>query len=155
MTEFEDPAPSAPAPPAGRGVLAPIQRRVIGWDPETGAPSVELVPMVTKAQAEATVSATAALPYDGPELEFQGLSNLEVALIRQAQGAARGDREDLKEIMDRIAGRPKQTSEVTKVTMTYEDNLKATAARRAGKASVDRARIIEAQVVRNPLADFE
>ena len=153
MTEFEDPAPSAPIPSAGRGVLAPVQRRVIGWDPETGAPSVELVPMVTKAQAEATVSATAALPYDGPELEFQGLSNLEVALIRQAQGAARGDREDLKEIMDRIAGKPKQTSEVMKVTMTYEEKLKQIAGRRSTQA-----RVVDAQVVppsRDAISEFE
>jgi hypothetical protein len=63
------------------------------------------------------------------ELEFEGMTNAEVMIIRMARLAAAGDNEATAAILDRTLGRPKQSIESKSMTMTYADVLKEKAAR--------------------------
>lgn len=137
-----DTSPSAP-----QGV-AVVQHRLVTWDPN-GAPMVTSAPMLTKPQIQTAISAAAALPFHDPlglEPEFAGMCNLEVMLIKMARSAAGtslfGEREAL---LDRLIGKPKQSSEVTKVTFSYEDYL-SKLAEEGGAAPLPSQRIVEAEV---------
>ena len=70
------------------------------------------------------------------ELEFQGMTNAEVMIIRLARAAAAGDKEATASILDRTLGRPKQSVESKSMTMTYADVLKEKAARAAAVDAV-------------------
>lgn len=72
------------------------------------------------------------LPYERSELEkelgvdeeFEGMSNIEVALIRLSRDASRGGYKALETLLDRAIGKPKQQIESKNFSMTYEDWLK-------------------------------
>lgn len=63
----------------------------------------------------------------GVDEEFEGMSNAEVMMIKMARGAARGDRADRREVLDRILGKPKTSAEVKTVKVDYNDYLKGLA----------------------------
>ena len=119
--------------------LIPINRRIVAWDPDTGQPVVQNVPMFTRAQISEIALAAASQPYVDPDDEikielglapsrFFGRSNLEVMLVKQAEGAAKTG-EGVDSILDRLIGKPKQSLESVKVSMSYEDWLKDVARR--------------------------
>jgi hypothetical protein len=103
-----------------------INRRMIVWGKD-GLPAPATTPLITKPQIEALVSASLSLPYDGDKLglepEFDGLTNVEVMMIRMARGAANGDLELAKELLDRVLGKPKQSVESKSLSLSYEDFL--------------------------------
>lgn len=149
--------PPPPGAPGGGG-LSVVTRRVTQW--ENGLPVVRDVPMLTKSQIVDTIAAVVSLPYFDPEDElrvemglkpsrFYGMTNAEAMITRLVDNAARtGDKDEVEKILDRLLGKPKQTSETIKTTLTYEDRLKEIAARRAQTATpAVRTDVVEAQVV--------
>lgn len=106
-------------------VGAVVNQRVIEWDPRTGEPVVTTVPVVTRAQTHDALHAVLAQTYDADpilEPEFVGRTNLEVMLIRRVRHAAKsGDADEVDALLDRVLGKPKQTSEVRRVELTYEE----------------------------------
>lgn len=114
--------------------VVPVNRRIVVFDAVSGRPVVQNVPMLTKAQvAEIALAAASQLYVDPndesalelglPPSEFYGMTNLEVMLIKQARNAAlTGDSDMVEKILDRLIGKPKQTSEIAK-TVTYEGYL--------------------------------
>lgn len=117
-----------PAENAG-GPLVPvsvINRRVIVWDKD-GTPVPSASPMMAKTQIQEAARAALSLPYqcapDGTEAEFEGMSNVEVALVKASRAAAHGDLDALHDLLDRVLGKPKQQSEIKSVRLTYEDLL--------------------------------
>ncbi len=71
------------------------------------------------------------LPYKRSKLEieleideeYEGKTNGEVALMRLADAAARGDLKALDMLLDRVTGKPKITTENKNLNLTYEDLL--------------------------------
>ncbi|MDE2019175.1 MAG: hypothetical protein KGJ13_02380 [Patescibacteria group bacterium] len=130
----------------GNGALVPVQRRIVVWDKETGMPVVGTVPSLSPSQITEVAAAAAVTVYkeDGDDLaaelglptsEFYGMTCLEVMLIRQArEGARTGDSGIVNDILDRLVGKPKQTTESVVTKLTYEDRLKEIARRRALEA---------------------
>jgi hypothetical protein len=78
------------------------------------------------------------------ELEFEGMTNAEVMIIKLARAAAAGDKEATSAMMDRVLGRPKQSVESKSLKLTYEDYLKEMA--RGGAESV-RAEVVDVEGV--------
>lgn len=142
----------AATPPAlgspGAGGLVPVTQRLVTWDAQ-GNPLVKNVAVFTKAQVSEVAMAAASQLYVDPndelaiELgippsEFYGMTNLEVMLIKQARWAAEsGETDVIEKVLDRLIGRPKQSSESHHVHETYEEALK----RIGGK-------VVDAEVVR-------
>jgi hypothetical protein len=58
------------------------------------------------------------------ELEFQGMTNAEVMIVKLARAAARGDKDATASMLDRVLGKPKQSVESKSMKLTYEDYLK-------------------------------
>ncbi len=115
----------------------PINRRLVIW--ENGAPVLADVPMFTRAQVSELALAAASQPYIDendelaielglPPSRFYGKSNLEVMLIKQAENSAKTG-EGVDAILDRLIGKPKQSVESVKVSVSYEDWLKEVARR--------------------------
>lgn len=131
------PPPGAP----GGNALSVVTRRITQW--ENGVPVVRDVPMLTKSQIVDTIAAVVSLPYYDPQDDlavemglkpsrFWGMTNAEAMITRLVESAAKsGDKDEVEKILDRLLGKPKQTSETIKTTLTYEDRLKEIAARRA------------------------
>lgn len=129
-----------------RGAVAGsfVVQRVTTW--VDGVPVIKDVPMLTQAQIIDTVSAVASLPYRDPDDDlaielgfapsrFHGMTNLEAMVTRLIERAARtGDKDEVKDILDRLAGKSKQVSESIQTHMTYEERLRAIADRRAAEA---------------------
>lgn len=142
--------PDGPAPGSPGAGLVAVPRRIVSWDMTTGEPVVRTVQVFTKAQVSEIAMAAASLPYaePGDELavelglppsEFYGRPILEVMLIRQARNAARtGDSQEVERVLDRLVGKPKQTSESHRITETYEEFLK-----RVSQSEVAGARPVE------------
>ena len=57
------------------------------------------------------------------DVEFEGKTNGEVAMMRLTEAAARGDLKALDMLMDRVTGKPKITTENKNLNLTYEDLL--------------------------------
>jgi hypothetical protein len=58
------------------------------------------------------------------ELEFEGMTNAEVMIVKLARAAARGDKDSTAAMLDRVLGKPKQSVESKSMKLTYEDYLK-------------------------------
>ena len=132
------------APPRADGggsrAVAVIPRRMIQWD-ANGMPVPATVPMVSKEGVSELARTVMSLPFeparglDGEVSEEergyveQGLTNIEVTLLRMAKAAASGDLSTANVLLDRILGKPKQSVESKSLTLTYEDWLKAQAAK--------------------------
>lgn len=122
---MDDPVFGPPQPAQGVAPVATLQRRLLGWDAQ-GNPQLVTVPLVTPAAMQELYSAAAALPYEGPEKRFQGLSCAEVIVRKQIEAAANGIGDEEK-VLDRLMGKAKQRSESLTVTATYEEFLKTVA----------------------------
>lgn len=125
---MEDPLAAAPPSPSAGAAASPvatIQRRIVVW--VDGAPVLASVPLVTKQTLNDLYLAAAAQPYianphDPQDAQYEGLTCAEVMVRKQIILAARTG--DAEIVMDRLLGRPKQTVESTKLSLTYEDKLK-------------------------------
>lgn len=121
-------APGAPAAP-----VSVVLRRLVVWGPD-GTPVLTTEPVITKAQINDLYMAAAAQPYvpdphNPQDAQYAGLTCAEVIVRKQIILAARTG--EAETVMDRLVGRPKQSVESTKLTLTYEDTLKEIA-RKAG-----------------------
>jgi hypothetical protein len=109
-------------------------KRMITWD-ENGIPRSFTDWLLPKNKIDDIVLASFALPYEGTfdtrleqlilEPEYEGLTNIEVACIKQAKKAASGDLEALRFTIERILGKPKQAVEQTTVTMSLKEYLQS------------------------------
>jgi hypothetical protein len=81
------------------------------------------------------------------ELEFEGMTNAEVMIIKLARAAAAGDKDATSAMMDRVLGRPKQSVESKSLKLTYEDYLKEMARGGAAAAESERAEVVEVEGV--------
>lgn len=146
------------APPAGRAadstgiaLTAVVQRRLVAFDPATGAPIVTVVPMLTKAAIGDLAGAALSLPYEDPlgiEPHYVGMTCGEVAMAKRAQRAAlNGDSVETEMLLDRAIGKPKSSAENVNVNLsgTYESFLREKAAT-AGPAEPAPV-IVDAEIV--------
>ena len=134
------------------GSVGIINKRMIVWGPD-GVPRPSSVPTISN-QGIADLAAVAlSLPYKVPpipsglseaehlkateayeeELEFEGMTNAEVMIVKLARAAASGNLAATETLLDRVLGRPKQSVESKSMTMTYADVLKEKAARAAAR----------------------
>lgn len=108
-------------------------KKLIHWDKD-GIPRPHTDWLLPKNRIDDVLMAAMALPYDGSpdpnmpgeiilEPEYVGLTNIEVACIKQAKKAASGDLESLKFTVERLLGKPKQQVEQTTVTMSLKEYL--------------------------------
>lgn len=103
-----------------------MNRRIVTWDAE-GNPVATTERLVTKAQIQDLYAAAAGElfscedPFD-PDFIYNGLPLVEVIVKKQIRAAARNGEGEA--VMDRLAGRPKQETLSTKLTLTYEDALR-------------------------------
>ncbi len=91
--------------------------------------------VLPKNQLDNVLLAAMSLPYTGTycpiqkdmvlEEEYCGLTNIEVAAIKTAKKAASGQTEDLRFVMERLLGKPKQQVENTNVNVSLAEYLKA------------------------------
>ena len=95
-----------------------------------GVPTPSTAMVIPKESVSDIAMAALSLPYKNPDPEtypqlsqYDGMSNLEVALIMQAKNAANGGQDALALILDRAVGRPKQTIESKRLNLNYEDYL--------------------------------
>lgn len=108
--------------------------KLINWD-ANGVPRPFTDWVLPKNKIDDVVLAAFALPYMGTydkeqqcdiiEPEYEGLTNIEVACIKQAKKAAAGDLESLRFTIERILGKPKQAVEQTTLTMSLKEYLAA------------------------------
>jgi hypothetical protein len=102
-----------------------INRRMIAWGPD-GLPIPVSTPLISKVQIEALASTALSLPFHDPlclEPEFEGMTNVEVMMVKMARKAAGGDLAVASELLDRVLGRPKQSMESKSLNLSYEDFL--------------------------------
>lgn len=123
-----------------------VRGRLISWDPATGLPVPSSRPVLSAPQIEALAATALSLPYD-PEKpaksdftsedgykaaldkwqaevdKYAGMTCGEVMMVKLAQHAAEGNHAATEELLDRVLGRPKQSSEVKSVSMRYEDYM--------------------------------
>ncbi len=107
-------------------------KKLITWD-ANGIPRPHTEWLLPKNRIDDVILASFALPYEGSydtrleqlvlEPEYEGLTNIEVACIKQAKKAASGDLEALRFTIERILGKPKQAVEQTTVTMSLKEYL--------------------------------
>lgn len=142
----------APAEPASAGAHIAVKRRFITWD-ATGNPQVVSEDVLTKAAIQDLYMAAAAQmyepdPHTPSDAQYAGLTCAEVMVRKQIQQAARTGVAEI--VMDRLVGKPKQSTEVTKLNLTYEDTLREIARKESlklGPPPARRVEITEAEVV--------
>ncbi len=96
-----------------------------------GRPVPTYTKMITKEAVSQLPLTVLSLPYRrtaleielGIDEEYEGKTNGEVALMRLAAEAARGNLKAVDMLMDRVTGKPKITTENKNITLTYEDLL--------------------------------
>lgn len=86
-----------------------------------------------KEQIQAIHNAAAALPYKGvwnpltqrfeQELDYEGLTQAEVAILKQWEKASQGDTKAYEKLMDRMLGKPKQAVETVSMKLSYQEVL--------------------------------
>lgn len=123
-------------------------KKLIHWD-ANGIPRPHTDWLLPKNRIDDVIMASFALPYEGTyndrleqlvlEPEYEGLTNIEVACIKQAKKAASGDLEALRFTIERLLGKPKQAVEQTNVTMSLKEYL----------ATIDLGEIVDAVTVEN------
>jgi hypothetical protein len=126
--------------------------KLIQWD-ANGVPRPFTDWVLPKNKIDDIVLAAFALPYMGTysnemkqdiiEPEYEGLTNIEVACIKQAKKAAAGDLEALRFTIERILGKPKQAVEQTTLTMSLKEYL----------AAIDVGEVVNAVVEENKVEE--
>lgn len=158
MTQTHLDGANEPPPPGvpGGGVLAPVNQRLVTWDAD-GNPLVKNVRVFTKTQVAEIAMAAASQPYVDlndelavalglPPSRFYGMTNLEVMLVRQAEwAAASGETDVIEKVLDRLVGKPKQSSESLHIHDSYEEALKRIGAKAAAttKPAIQEAEIVD------------
>lgn len=147
-------APASAGAPAEAGAASShiaVKRRFITWD-AAGNPQVVSEDVLTKAAINDLYMAAAAQMYEPDphvpsDVQYAGLTCAEVMVRKQIQQAARTGLAET--VMDRLVGRPKQSTEVTKLNLTYEDTLREIARKEQLKLGPPAARavIIAAEIV--------
>lgn len=104
---------------------------LIKWVNGIPVPYTEWV--VDKTKIDSVFLTALSLPYTGREdpitgqthiePRFVGLTNIEVAAIRQAERSAEGELESLKFLTDRVLGKAKQQIDTTNVNISLNDFL--------------------------------
>lgn len=137
----------------------PVNQQIVTWDAD-GNPVVRAVRVFTKAQVSQIALAAFSQPYVDPNDElaiaiglkpsrFYGMTNLEVAMVRQAEAAAKGDLDAHEALLDRAIGKPKQSVE-KELGDNYAQALdriaKAAAAKAAGSGPA--GQVLDAEVVK-------
>lgn len=163
------PPTTAPMSGAVEPGKALVRGRLIEWDPATGLPVPVSRPILAAQQIEALATTALSLPYEPEEpaatdfttkqaydaarekwekerSDYAGMTCAEVMMVRLAQRAADGNQSATSELLDRVLGRPKQTSEVKSVSMKYEDYMKKIADEEAKR----KATVIDATVEPSP-----
>lgn len=94
-----------------------------------------------KEQIQNLHNAAAALPYRGVwnpltqrfemEVDYAGLTQAEVAILKQWEKAASGDTKAYEKLMDRMLGKPKQAVETVSMKLSYQEVLDLMAERDA------------------------
>lgn len=119
-----------------------VQRRILAFDRE-GNPALAVVPLVTKAVMQDLHNAAAAMPYTSPEInpahpdhQYDGMSCAEV-MVRKRQARAAYTGEDVEPVLDRLMGKPKQTSESLRINVTYEERIKQIAKDVSARPPID------------------
>ena len=72
---------------------------------------------------KAIMKAAMMAPDDLEDLDFGGMTHIEIAAIKLAAYAAAGDLKATQELMDRVLGKAKQVSESTNLNLTIDDIL--------------------------------
>lgn len=131
-------------------------KKLLNWDKD-GIPRPHTEWLLPKNKIDDVILAAFALPYEGTfdssikeyilEPEYEGLTNIEVACIKQAKKAASGDLEALRFTIERILGKPKQAVEQTTVTMSLKEYL----------STIDIGEIVDAVTIENlsPIGDIK
>lgn len=155
---------------AGRAV---VRGRLIDWDPNTGLPMPVDRPVLSAPQIEALAATALSLPYVPEEPDkreftnekaydlavdkwraeanrYAGMTCGEVMMVKLAQLAAQGNHSATEELLDRVLGKPKQSSEVKSVSMKYEDYLKKMAEDEAKHQARASAVDVEASTIPPP-----
>jgi hypothetical protein len=97
------------------GTVPTVNARFIIW--RDGKPMPATRPIIPKEEYQNILLAALSLPYDGPEPEYQNLSNIEVAILKHVeQVAAKPTAKRLFPILDRTMGKPMQTIKTTSLT---------------------------------------
>lgn len=144
---------AAPAPSgAGAASHIAVKRRFITWD-AAGNPQVVSEDVLTKAAIQDLYLAAAAQMYEpepgnAHDAQYAGLTVAEVMVRKQLMQAARTG--NAEEVMDRLIGKPKQSTEVTKLNLTYEDTLREIARKESLKLGPPARRAVvtvEAEIV--------
>lgn len=127
-------------------------KKMINWD-ANGVPRPFTDWLLPKNKIDEVILASFALPYEGTynerleqtilEPEYEGLTNIEVACIKQAKKAASGDLEALRFTIERLLGKPKQAVEQTTVTMSLKEYLE----------TIDIGEIVDAVVEENKMPE--
>ena len=99
---------------------------------EGGKPVAKYTKIIDKEAVADLPLAVIGLPYKreplevelGIDVEFEGMSNAEVMMLKMARSAANGNRADRRDLLDRILGKPKTSAEVKTVKVDYNDYLK-------------------------------
>lgn len=90
------------------------------------------------------------LPYTGSHPDYQGLTKGEAMILAMTDRAAAGDLDAVKEILDRIMGRPTQSIQSVKVTGTLEEFLDA-----MGDHTPEQAEVIDIKPTPKPQYNVE
>ena len=133
---------------------------IFSWN--EGMPRTKDGKSLAKEQLQQIYHAAAAAPYIGDwnpltsqyevEPEFQGMTNAEVAILRQARKAANGDQKATETFFDRLLGKPKQAVESISMRMSYSEYLDLLAQQEADEPEDD-SQVIEATVT--PISIFD
>lgn len=139
-----------------RALGAVVQRRLTTFDPASGVPVVQNVPMMTPEQIKNLAPAALSLPYEDPldmEPQYKGMTCGEVMMAKRAQrAAASGDDAQSESLLDRAIGKPESSSKSVNVNLSgnYEGYLaeKARKARESPREEGEARAPIDAEVVR-------
>ena len=111
--------------------LAARSNTFFDWSEQQPRPAAGA--MVGRDQMQQLYHAALSLPYQGQwdaqeqefiiEPHFQGLTNVEVMVMRQIQEAALGNMKTIETIMDRTLGKPKQSVEAVVTTVSLAEYL--------------------------------
>lgn len=101
-----------------------MKRSVIVW--KDNLPVVEARETFPVSELKAITESIMAEPFEDPLgifPEYVGLSKGEVVMRQLIDRAALGSKDAIKELLDRVVGKPKQQIETKKLSLTYQDYL--------------------------------
>lgn len=124
----------------GGGLTIRSYRSEIEW--VNGTPTIIDKDIISDRGLKDLVPTALSLPYQGKiisepdengrfvdrreiEPEFEGMTNAEVMVIKEAQRAAAGNSDATHRLLDRILGKPKQQNENLNVNASYSDYLES------------------------------